>query len=202
MIRPILLTHPQIPQPLHGLAPRTLLGKEWWNAQRQAAYAKTRHRCAACGVHYLQAAYVQRLEAHECYRIEYQRGRAELQEVVALCHRCHSFIHSERLWWMYQQRKVSAAKIFDVLHHGFELLRTRHLVPFHATVAIAMQLPNAQQLHIPEYMKIPPSRSVQAAEWAAWRLVINGVEYPSKFKDYAEWERYYLNTPEAIVHDT
>ena len=97
MLSPELLTHPNIPKPLHGITPRDILGKAWWDQQRQIAYRERHYHCWACGVHKSQAAYYQWLEGHESYDIDYVHGIVTLREIVALCHACHSFIHIKPL---------------------------------------------------------------------------------------------------------
>src|SRR5678815_897106 len=74
-LRPEILLQQQIPQPMHGVAPRTVLGDKWWNAERTAAYKSTAFHCLACGVHKSCAEYHKWLEAHEQYEIDYLLGR-------------------------------------------------------------------------------------------------------------------------------
>lgn len=81
---PGILLQPNIPKPLHGLNPRSVLGKDWWDWQRHEAYKKFGFRCWACGVHQWRAEYHRWLEGHESYRIDYGRGRAEMIEVQAI----------------------------------------------------------------------------------------------------------------------
>lgn len=59
---PSILLHGNIPKPMHGTAPRVVLGQAWWNKERQAAYASTNYCCEACGVSKWEAQYHQWLE--------------------------------------------------------------------------------------------------------------------------------------------
>ena len=96
---PWLLLHPNIPKPLHGLAPRAILGDSWWGEQKEKARRKSDNCCQACGVFPRQAKYHQWLETHECYSI-YANGKVEFKTCVSLCHSCHNFIHDGRMQMM------------------------------------------------------------------------------------------------------
>ncbi|MGB5770131.1 MAG: hypothetical protein WBM32_09705, partial [Crocosphaera sp.] len=59
---PWLLFHPNIPKPLHGLAPRVIKGDKWFNQTKQETKAKLNQHCWACGVHKYDAKYHRWLE--------------------------------------------------------------------------------------------------------------------------------------------
>ena len=164
---PEYLTHPNIPKPLHGVNPRSVLGKEWWDTHRQEAYAKNNYCCWACGVHKTEAKYHQWLEAHESYDFNYRLGRANLKEIIALCHSCHNFIHSGRLQMLVNKGEYSAEKQDDILRHGYSVLSEANLKPF------------------------DHGKPGKVARWGKWHIVIDGKKYYSKFKNIDEWAEYY-----------
>ena len=92
-LEPQLLLAPNVPKPLHGLAPRVILGQAWWDKTRRAAYKQTNYHCLACGVHKTRATYHAWLEGHEVYSVNYELGRAKYVRSVALCQFCHNSIH-------------------------------------------------------------------------------------------------------------
>lgn len=171
-LRPELLLHPQIPKPLHGLAPRVIFGDVWWEAQRRTAYAKNRQHCWACGVDKRRTLYHAWLEAHETYVIDHVAGTATFDEVVALCHACHNFIHQGRMQALVDSGEMHYQKMQDILNHGQVVLRSAGL------------------------KKPPPVEDAACAVWHQWRMIINGQAYPGKFKDYAEWLSYYSTRKE------
>lgn len=165
--RPELLLLPNVPKPMHGVNPRTVLGKEWWDRTRKAAYASTGYLCAACGTSRQRAKEKHWLEGHEVYDIDYLLGRMEYVETVPLCHYCHCFIHCGRLEALSLRGEVTRRKYRAVMKHGKEVLRRAKL-------------------------KRKAAYSGPVAEWDEWRLVIDGKEYPPLFKSFEEWSKHYL----------
>jgi len=184
-IRPEILTHPNLPKPLHGLNPRTIMGQEWWNIERQKAYASTNYCCAACGVHKSKAKKHKWLEAHEYHTIDYQTGICEIMEIVPLCHYCHNFIHSGRLEMIIYKEK-SKEEVVEILEHGFKILSQNNLKCFKYTYSLAKQLKVntfGVEWNIEE---INPN-----LKWNDFKLIFNKTTYNSKFKTYQEWLNFY-----------
>lgn len=161
-LRPEILLHPNIPKPLHTLAPRNILGNRWWNATRKRAYRSTHFHCQACGVPKEKAKYRQWLEGHELYSINYPLGRLVYLETVPLCHFCHNYIHSGRLAYLLSVGSVHQAKYAAIIKHGDAILDEAGLVST-------------------EY-KGPVAR------WENWRLVLFSTEYKPNFDSHEEWK--------------
>lgn len=183
--RPEILLCPQIPDPMHGVAPRVILGKEWWDKTRRLAYESTNFHCIACGVDKYYAKWHKWLEAHEVYDIDYLLGRMTYLETVPLCHFCHNFIHCGRLQALKDKGEISNEKYHAILDHGLNVLTAAGL-------------------------KKPLPRGAQdgpMADWGDWRLVLPNpearrltlakssfketIEYPPKFKNLDEWKKEY-----------
>lgn len=163
---PIYLTHPNIPKPLHGVNPRSIKGKDWWDRERYKAYFKHDYHCWACGIHKSKAKYFQWLEGHEEYNIDYITGRVELKGIIALCHSCHNFIHSGRLRMRLNKGEITTEQYNDILCHGMDILRASNLIRI---------TPNTENI----------------ASWEKWHLVIEGEKYYSPYKDINDWQQHY-----------
>lgn len=163
--RPELLLHPNVPKPLHGMSPRELKGKEWWDKVRQQVYKDANYRCQCCGVKKEDALFHKWLEAHETYDYDYKNGIATVKEIVALCHACHSYIHSGLLMVRYKNGEINHNKFFTIIAHGDKILKDSGLS-------------NPQ---IPE----------EIAEWSMWKIVIDGEEFPTKWKSFEHWRCHY-----------
>lgn len=167
---PKVLLKPIAPPPLHGVVPRVLLGTEWWDIERRAAYQTTDYHCLACGIHCSQAKGKQWIEGHEVYRINYRKGRATYLRTVPLCHYCHNYVHQGRLRYLLAAKKVAQAKYRAIIQHGDKVLLDAHL-------KIRGENPGGFDLH-----------SEAVAPWEKWRLVLNGTQFPPLYKTVNEWQ--------------
>lgn len=168
-VRPEILTLPNIPMPMSGVAPRVVLGQEWWDATRKAAYRSTNFHCITCGIIQYEAKEHQWLEAHEVYSIDYIKGHMVYLESVPLCHYCHNFIHDGRLKALLVRKEITAAKYNKIMKHGRKILRLAKL-------------------------KKPEPYLGSCATWESWRMVLDGVEYPPLYPSYAEWKEKFNPT--------
>lgn len=184
VLKPEILTHPNIPKPLHGINPRTIMGQTWWNKTRQAVYATTDYHCVACGIPKLEARGHTWLEAHEFWNIDYTKGIAEVVSIEPLCHYCHNFIHSGRLS-MIMGKEKSESEVKDILEHGFKVLANNNLKCFPSTLEMAENL-GVKTFGVESY-DMPESN----VEWGDWKLIFDGNEYKSQFKDMNDWREHY-----------
>jgi hypothetical protein len=191
---PHLLCHPNVPRALHGTNPRSLLGAEWWDTQRRKAYAEFNDRCWACGCHKMDNPYRQYLEAHETYLVDYNRGAAVFDRVVALCHTCHNFIHSGRLWALYERGELCPEFVEDVIRRSMGLLKADNLKPFYFARWVELKLFSGlgdeiimDRIRKEGYTIVDEN----LVPWRRWHLVLNGQKYLGLFRNEQEWEAYY-----------
>lgn len=165
-MNPEILTHPNIPKPLHGIAPRVIMGKEWWDKQRQIAYQNANFCCEACGVRKEDAKYHKWLEAHEFYEYDYENGKIVFKKLVALCHSCHNFIHDGRMQILVQKGEMDELKVQDIILHGTKILHENGLYE------------KWEKRHDVKYLAV----------WKDFRLVFDGKEYGPSTQNIEEWK--------------
>lgn len=182
---PDILCHPNIPQPLHGIAPREIMGRKWWDKTRKEVYASSNFHCRACGVHKRHARRYQWLEAHEFWHVDYQTGTCTITSIEPLCHFCHNFIHTGRLSAILGTDKP-LEEVIAILEHGFAVLSKHNLQCFPFTLEFAKSL-GARTFGVTAYeVKENPS-----IKWENWKLIWEGQEYFSNFKHQEDWSNHY-----------
>jgi DNA adenine methylase len=162
--RPSILLCRNIPRPMHGVAPREVLGAKWWKETKEEAKKRCGGRCEACGVHKDVAKARKWLEGHEIYEIDYERGRMKYVETVMLCHYCHCFIHIRLLGTMIANGKSPRRKMDEVVEHGEGILLA-------AGLEKEEEDPGLERL----------------VEWEDWRMVVDGKKYPPKYANRRQW---------------
>ena len=185
-LRPDILSQSNIPKPLHGVNPRTIMGKDKWDILRKEVYASTNYHCIACGVHKDNAMFHKWLEAHEDYKIEHAIATMTIRGFVPLCHACHSFVHSGFLVVQYRKGIKSKSQVCKILEHGFSILEKSDLPAFIGLKNAISEIGyngkwSGKWIH-------PKSIT---SDWSKWKMVWNGIEYPAKFKTHTAWERHY-----------
>ena len=81
---------------------RTALPKKVWDVVRKDAYARANGKCMIC------ARPASRLEAHERWSYDEKNGIQKLEDVIAVCHACHSVIHIGRTQLLGDEDKAIA----------------------------------------------------------------------------------------------
>lgn len=117
-----ILTMPNIPYPLHNLAPRTILGPKTWNAMRRYCYTQANDTCEVCG--YAPEDKHQR-QAHELYDINYASQSAKFVRTICLCSKCHLMcIHTGRALTLYKKENpiYTAEQLLDGAEHCFKII--------------------------------------------------------------------------------
>lgn len=175
--RPEILLQPQLVKPLHSMAPRTIMGSTWWNRVRQEAYAKNNYHCFACGVHKSEALFKNWLEAHESYSIDFEKKQYKLEELIALCHACHNYIHAGRLEAIFKKGEISEYKYRTIHEHGDTLLFLNDMDKKEAW----WTEPSIKAQLFPEL----------DGTWNQWHLLLNDIKYYSRFDNYEAWAAYY-----------
>lgn len=191
-----LLCMPNIPKPLHGLAPRIIEGQSKWNLMRTKCYMDADYQCQACGK-YLG---VGKCQAHELYTIDWSQQISRFERCVCLCADCHTlFIHSGRALSMYKRGELPSDRMLKTAKKCFELiyqynqLHDKELIVYGTFVDWAKDSelgkwlePMINKYNIKFY---GPTKSYEDKKhWGKWRLLYNGKEYEPKYKDAKEWE--------------
>jgi hypothetical protein len=193
--KPKLLLDSSIPRPLHGVNPRTIRGKVWWDRERKAAYAYNADHCHACGVHKRDAKLFSWLEAHEIYTNNYAKHRTTFVGIVALCHCCHAVIHAGRTTNIYLDGTLSEKSFETIVEHGkkhFKKWKLAKPIQFRYMELIYEGMP-AQEAGVVINKEYPNSDKIILSSWSLWRLEFNGKLYPPVFKSAEEWSKHYGN---------
>jgi hypothetical protein len=163
--RPQVLCAQPLPLPVHGLAPRVVLGDKWWDAVRFAAYQSTNYHCVACYA-LRGSANCRLLHGHEVYEVDNLLGRVTYLETVPLCPWCHGFCHQGYLTVQRDEGVISRDEWEAVIKHGHAVLKKAGLEPY-------------------------TDNRVSDVPWQDWRMVVDGKEYPPLHASLEQYRKHY-----------
>lgn len=195
-LRP-LIAMPNIPRPLHGVNPRTLLGANTWNHMRKSCYAQAEDTCEICGY---KPDNLRNRHGHEVYQIDYAHGTAKFVGVFCLCARCHlGCIHTGRALTLWKQHNplYPTEFLLDGAEHAFKIIKSYNDdnpgadLRAYCTFLDYLkhdELREPMQKLIEKYDIKFYEAPEDMVEWGDWKLMIGNKEYNTPYTDKEDWK--------------
>lgn len=197
-LRP-LIAMPNIPKPLHGQAPRTLLGVSTWNHIRKRCYALADNTCEICGD---KPENLRHRHAHEVYDIDYEKGTAKFIRAFCICALDHlGCIHTGRAITLFKDKNPLYPREFllDGAEKAFKTISEYNKdnpgadLRAYTTFLDYLRVPELEQpmrelikkYDVKFYMEDPK----KTAKWGQWKLLIGDREYPTPYKNEKTWRQ-------------
>lgn len=196
-LRP-LIAMPNIPKPLHGVNPRTLLGGAAWNRLRKSCYANADDTCEICGA---KPENLRHRHGHEVYKIDYAHGTAEFDRVFCVCSLCHlACIHTGRALTLWKQNNplYPTEFLLEGAEHAFKIINQYNKEnPGAELRAYATFLDYLRQEELREPMEklikkydIKFYKEVDGmVDWGDWKLIIGSKEYKTPYENEDAWKK-------------
>ena len=195
-LRP-LVAMPNIPRPLHGVNPRTLLGTPTWNRMRKHCYAQANDTCEICGT---KPENLRHRHGHEVYEIDYAHGTAKFVRVFCVCSLCHlGCIHTGRALtlWKHNNPLYPTDFLLQGAEHAFKIISEYNKdnpkadLRAYSTFLDYLkheELREPMEKLIEKYNIKFYSEEEDAVEWGDWKLIIGNREYPTPYVDKDAWK--------------
>lgn len=195
-LRP-LIAMPNIPRPLHGVNPRTLLGASTWNRMRRRCYAEANDTCEICGH---KPENLRQRHGHEVYEIDYAHGTAKFVKVFCVCSMCHlGCIHTGRALtlWKHGNPLYPTEFLLQGAEHAFKLINEYNKdnpkadLRAYSTFLDYLkhdELREPMEKLIEKYNVKFYSEVEDMAEWGDWKLIIGNNEYNTPYADKDAWK--------------
>lgn len=192
-----LLTMPNIPLPLHGLPPRVLMGNATWDHVRKKCYYDAGYKCEICGIDFAEIK--PRYAAHELYSYNYEEHEGVFERCIAICAKCHDFIHSGRLITMYANHNPMYPKsyLLEIVEKGFSLVHSYNEehseapLRVYATFLDYLDHPALREEMlelIKKYdIKFYDDKTPRKKVWEDWHLIWGGRRYNTPYKSQSDW---------------
>lgn len=198
-LRP-LIAMPNIVRPLQGdkCQPRTIYRPKDWNAMRRACYERANDTCEICGECPDDK---RKRQSHEVFAVDYEHGTATFVGCVCLDAQCHlACIHNGRAITLYSRNSPLVTKEFllEGAEKAFSLIRDYNKehnadVRLYSTYIEYLrhdELREPMLELIKRYdVKFYSEDPKKIAKWSDWKLILDGEEYPTPYKNEKEWEK-------------
>lgn len=198
-----ILTMPNIPHPLHGLAPRTIMGASRWKLTKTKEKMRADYHCEICGREFS----INKLDVHEIYDVFYDERYSKFNRYVCACALCHQACHSGRNLALYTKGDKYTTKeyMLELAERTFRLVNQWNMQNIEKeplklcdtwlTWAKHPDLKEDIENYIDRYeieFYKQPTDSWNEDNWDKWYLQYNGKKYPTLYKTIEEWKEKYV----------
>ena len=195
-LRP-LIAMPNIPRPLHGVNPRTILGASTWNHMRKFCYNKAEDTCEICGA---KPENLRHRHGHEVYEINYAKGTAKFNRVYCVCSLCHlGCIHTGRALtlWKKDNPLYPTEFLLQGAEHAFKIINEYNKdnpgadLRAYSTFLDYLkheELKGPMEELIKKYNIKFYTEVEDMVEWGKWKLIIGSQEYTTPYANQEEWK--------------
>ncbi len=116
-----VLAEPVLPLSLHGVNPRTLMGRAAWSRVKKQTQARAANHCEVCG-RFVAHQRGDWIETHEVYDIDHANLVFRLARFIGLCSTCHQYAHLARTGLLVNSGVIDQTDLDRVIAHGERLL--------------------------------------------------------------------------------
>ena len=195
-LRP-LIAMPNIPRPLHGVNPRTILGTSTWNHMRKFCYNKAEDTCEICGT---KPENLRHRHGHEVYEIDYAKGTAKFHRVYCVCSLCHlGCIHTGRALtlWKNHNPLYPTEFLLQGAEHAFKIISDYNKdnpgadLRTYSTFLDYLkheELKGPMEELIKKYNIKFYTEVEDIVDWGKWKLIIGNQEYATPYANEDEWK--------------
>lgn len=178
-----LLCQPNIPHPLHKLAPRNLMRASEWTAMRTACYEACERKCEVCGADCPPGA----MDAHELYDFDYDSKTSTFIRLVGLCKTCvdkDTEVLTEKGWKKIPEVTCSDKVACWAEDTSIEFLNPMGTVVSHPTEAIKVCYKKHELYFSPEH-RLPLQVAAKQSSTYRQTKVVLAKDY--KASHYYNW---------------
>lgn len=197
-----ILGMPNVPQPLHGLAPRTIMHTNKWKLERTKCYMKADYICEICGK-YTGAG---KCDAHELYDVYYDKHYSKFVRLLCLCKECHQACHSGRNLALYIQGDKYTTKkyMLELAERTFKLVHQWNMyniekdpiklcdtwLAWEAQPELTEDMTKLRDRYEIEFYQ-QPTNAWNKKSWSKWYLEYNDKKHPTPYESVKEWKEKY-----------
>lgn len=200
-----LLCMPNVPQPLHLVNPRNIMGEYQWGKVRKQIREEHNYTCQVSGE--LLGTDRGAVHIHEVYSIDWKKHTSTFERAICLDPLLHTtIIHSGRALTLFKKNDplMPMDKMLNGLEKGFKLIsdwnREHYGEEKLRVCSVILDWAKEPRLEhrVNELIKKYKIKfydfdesSINKHNWDKWRLLYNGKEYSPKFANQQEWEEYF-----------